>query len=509
MDTRKAKYLFIHAVAYAYILLFTYAAASKLLDYENFLLQLGQSPLLTAFAVPASIAVPASELIIVVLLSFRKTRLSGMFTTLLLMVMFTAYIFLILNYSSYVPCSCGGILEKMGWTEHLLFNCIFTVLALLAFLFEVAHSGGWWSRLKPAALSLTLTATMLMAFGTVAGLFLISEKIVHERNTFVRRFPVHEVPEDKNIDLKVNSYYFAGHRNGLIYLGNYTAPFTVTIVDTALNSSRLVRIRPDTILKNYKALQLRTLHNQFYLTDGTLPCLYQGSTEDWRAKLQPKISHTFTTAEPIDSNQIAFRQLSAATTSNIIGILSYKDSIVRKVNPELLKAQRAGFFDTDGMLLYNHELQQLHYVYYYRNQYLSIDKELNLIRTGRTIDTVTRADIKVTQLENGESTMARPPLIINKGAATYQNLLFIQSERIGKFDRAEKLEKAALIDLYDLTTGNYQASFYLSNIGTEKVRNFMFIGNKAYYLGGNHLAVLKLSTKITRYYREGVAPSPR
>lgn len=507
MDTQKKKYLFIHAVAYAYILLFTYAAASKLLDYDNFLLQLGQSPLMTAFATPVSIAVPAIELIIVLLLSFSKTRLSGLFAALLLMVMFTAYIFIILNYSSYVPCSCGGILEKMGWTEHLLFNCIFVALALVAFLLEIGQTNGWWSRLKPFTLSFTLTAAILMAFGTIVGLFLISEKIVHERNTFVRRFPVHELPEDKKIDLKVNSYYFAGHKDGLIYLGNYTAPFTVTIIDTALSSSRLIRIKPDSILKNYRALQLRTLHDQFYLADGTLPCLYQGSTEDWRAKLQPEIPNTFTTAEPIDKNRMAFRQLSATTTTNIIGTLTYKDSIVRKVNQKLLKKQQAGFFDTDGMLLYNHELQQLHYVYFYRNQYLSIDKELNLISTGRTIDTVTRADIKVTKLENGESTMARPPLIINKSAAAYQNLLFIQSERIGKFDRAEKLQKAALIDFYDLTTGNYQASFYLSNIGTEKVKSFMVIGSKAYYLSGNHLVVLNLSSKITRYYKEGVAPS--
>ena len=41
----------IEIICLLYILLFVYAAVSKLLDFENFQVQLGQSPLLSAFAV--------------------------------------------------------------------------------------------------------------------------------------------------------------------------------------------------------------------------------------------------------------------------------------------------------------------------------------------------------------------------------------------------------------------------------------------------------------------------
>ncbi|MEG0917288.1 MAG: hypothetical protein RSF68_09775, partial [Myroides sp.] len=47
---------------------------------------------------------------------------------------FTVYIFLILNYSPFVPCSCGGVLEDLGWWEHLWFNgvvCLVTVFIIL------------------------------------------------------------------------------------------------------------------------------------------------------------------------------------------------------------------------------------------------------------------------------------------------------------------------------------------------------------------------------------------
>ena len=46
------------------------------------------------------------------------------------MTMFTAYIWAMLHYSYYVPCSCGGVLSKMGWDAHMWFNVGFTLLSV-------------------------------------------------------------------------------------------------------------------------------------------------------------------------------------------------------------------------------------------------------------------------------------------------------------------------------------------------------------------------------------------
>jgi uncharacterized membrane protein YphA (DoxX/SURF4 family) len=113
-----------------YILLFVYAGVSKLLDFENFRVQLGQSPLLNIFASWLAWLVPLIELVIAVALCLHPVRFWALYAGFVLMVLFTAYIYIILNYSSYVPCSCGGILEKLGWTEHLVFNIVFVVLAI-------------------------------------------------------------------------------------------------------------------------------------------------------------------------------------------------------------------------------------------------------------------------------------------------------------------------------------------------------------------------------------------
>lgn len=122
----------IEIVIFLYVLLFVYASISKLLDFEKFAVQLGQSPMLTNYSKLLAWSVPAVELVIACLLLLSKTRLTGLYAAHGLMVMFTTYIFIIMMYDDYVPCSCGGVLESMGWTGHLVFNVAFIILAVVA-----------------------------------------------------------------------------------------------------------------------------------------------------------------------------------------------------------------------------------------------------------------------------------------------------------------------------------------------------------------------------------------
>lgn len=124
--------LLFNGTVLAYILLFTYAATSKIIDFENFQVQLAQSPMLSAFSTLLSFAVPALEFLIIALLIIPRHQLAGMFLAFTVMVMFTAYIYIILNYSSFVPCSCGGVLEKMTWGQHLVFNLSFAAAGAAA-----------------------------------------------------------------------------------------------------------------------------------------------------------------------------------------------------------------------------------------------------------------------------------------------------------------------------------------------------------------------------------------
>jgi uncharacterized membrane protein YphA (DoxX/SURF4 family) len=120
----------IEIICFLLIVLFVYAAMNKLLDVTKFRVQIGQSPLLTDIAPFVAWFIPITEILVALMLAIPRFRLAGLYASFSLMVMFTAYIVAILNFSSHIPCSCGGVLEKLGWTEHLFFNIGFTLIAL-------------------------------------------------------------------------------------------------------------------------------------------------------------------------------------------------------------------------------------------------------------------------------------------------------------------------------------------------------------------------------------------
>jgi hypothetical protein len=122
------------AISVAFILLFVYAAVCKLIDFHDFRIQLGKSPLLTAFAWQVALLIPCIEIAISLLLASARWRLSGLYASFSLMVLFSAYIYYILHFASYIPCSCGGILQNMTWTQHIVFNIVFVALAAVAVL---------------------------------------------------------------------------------------------------------------------------------------------------------------------------------------------------------------------------------------------------------------------------------------------------------------------------------------------------------------------------------------
>lgn len=117
------------------IFLFVYAAVSKLTDYELFVTQIGQSPILTSFAGLLAWSIPLVELIISGLLVFESTRLLGLYAAFSILTAFTVYIFLASRFSEVVPCSCGGVLSQLNWNEHLMFNITFLSGNVFAILF--------------------------------------------------------------------------------------------------------------------------------------------------------------------------------------------------------------------------------------------------------------------------------------------------------------------------------------------------------------------------------------
>lgn len=500
--TAKFNTTVIAIISYLFVFLFIYAAISKLLDYNDFSIKIGQSPLLSPFAGYVAIGVPVLELVIALGLLLPNWRITSLFASLCLMTAFTVYIFIILNFSSFVPCSCGGILEKLGWTEHLIFNLVFVVLAIIGLMLSKNHTTNWLSSKKPLPFTITVISGITISALSIISLFLISEHIMHKRNNFVRRFPTHAEPEYKKLDLGLNSYYFAGNDDKTIYLGNYKAPAYVAIVDTSLKTKDSLRIQPNQPDLPFKDIKVSVVPPYFFITDGTIPALFKGNTSDWKATRQTGQIPYFTAIEVMDSLNIAMRLTSLKKMRHTLAVYNLEKQKLLVQNTALLKKQVEGIFDADGMLQYNHQNQQLHYIFYYRNQFTTTDRNLELISQGKTIDTVQIATIKVSITTNGDKEMAAPPVVINEISSVYKNLLFIKSDRIGKYEDNKMLRQASIIDVYNLSDNTYVGSQYIYNIEKAKLRNFKIIQNKLYGLYGKYIGVVSISDKITEAYQK-------
>lgn len=120
------------------VFLFMYAAVSKLIDFDTFRSQLSQSPFITSISWLVVWIIPVAEILISLSLLIRRTRPAGLYLSFFILLLFTGYIFIMLRYSPYLPCSCGGVLSEMTWKQHLVFNVAFTGLSLAGILIQTA-----------------------------------------------------------------------------------------------------------------------------------------------------------------------------------------------------------------------------------------------------------------------------------------------------------------------------------------------------------------------------------
>ncbi len=485
----KTKY--IHIVSYFYILLFVYAAISKLITFEAFQVQLTQSPLLSAYANAIAYIVLIVELLFALLLSIQTTRLLGLYLSYGLMVAFTIYIYLIINHSDFIPCSCGGVLEKMGWTEHLWFNIIVSLLALVALFFKENNT----KRYYLFSILITITSSLLVIL-----LFLSSEYIIKKENPFIRRYLPHGVVEDQTIDLQVNSFYFSGHHNDTIYLGNYTAPLRYIAIDENLQRQDF-QIQIDSIHLPYSQLKFKTLYPDFYLADGTIAIVFKGKLDN-QHKQQPTRLYSyqeayFTDFIPVDSTTIVFKGQSSKNFQNVLGLIDQKSTTKVKLTPDLLQSDSDGVFDTDGIIGYSKEQQQLIYTYYYKNQFIQTDKELNLLNKQSTIDTTKTTLITSAKLSTGENKITTPVRAINSKVIAHRNLLFIISNSMGQNESKQMWKQASIVDVYDFVSNSYVGSFYINHLGEDKLSDFIVTNHYLYGLFDKQLVRYQLAKSLT------------
>lgn len=129
--------IIIELISSLLILLFLYASLSKWLAWKTFIGDMNNQPFpnwMTPFLVWT---IPTFEVLIAVALIFEKFRVKAFYASLFLMSAFTIYTVAILFHAfRYIPCSCGGVIRKLTWPQHLFFNLFFVGISILGIILK-------------------------------------------------------------------------------------------------------------------------------------------------------------------------------------------------------------------------------------------------------------------------------------------------------------------------------------------------------------------------------------
>ncbi len=128
--------IFIHVVTFLFFALFLYTGIEKFISLGSFREQLDGSPLLNPLAGLLQWVIPVLECVAACIVIVPRWRLQGLVLSLCMMGAFTVYLLFIQGSAVTVGCSCGGFIEQLGSTQHLIFNSGFIGIGLLGIQLE-------------------------------------------------------------------------------------------------------------------------------------------------------------------------------------------------------------------------------------------------------------------------------------------------------------------------------------------------------------------------------------
>ncbi|UGU15320.1 hypothetical protein LS482_16740 [Sinomicrobium kalidii] len=332
----------------------------------------------------------------------------------------------------------------------------------------------------------------LFAISVVLALHIATPKKANLKHaSFDRFFSPESLQLIDTLNLNFNSYYFAGMDSTRLYLGNSTAFGHIVEINVEnLRDTTYHKVSVNDILA-HKAVRVRINPPYFYLTDGITPFIYRGNTRDWKATSYID-SIYFVHAVPILDSSVALLGVNRDLENTFYKVTKGKSEL--DVFPELLEKQgNDGLFSTDGILQYDKRTKRLIYVFFYRNQYLYMDTNFNLLYKGNTIDSITQVKIKVDEISSeNKITMSSPPLMVNKNCHLTENLLYIHSNILAKNEDIDTFENSSVIDMYDLKNSSYKFSFYIPAYKENKMSEFIIEDNIIIARHGQYLVSYRL-----------------
>lgn len=350
----------------------------------------------------------------------------------------------------------------------------------------------------------------MLSTGIIIMLYALHTSKIAGSSGFTRNINTRFVSNLRQVDLGYNSFYIAGADGKYIYLGNSMGTRLILKMRADLTqSTKMMLSVTDSLGLRWQAVTVRVDSPDVYLSEG----------------VQPAILHTtlpsLLPAKPLALDQTYF--LSSVPLSPRTFILKVHDTrqqqyvLYKKTSgvpyntylTGVLEKQGDGYFSVDGALMYDPQTTHLAYLYYYRNEFIRLDTNLNVIYRAHTIDTTRKAKIKVSEFKSGSRQhvmMSAPPLLVNKQGCLSHGYLFVNSAIKADNESKRAFEQSTVIDVYKLETGSYRFSFYVENYKGKKIQSLGIHGNMLVAIFDQYLCTYTLNFGQLEENRESRIP---
>ncbi|HSZ87166.1 MAG TPA: hypothetical protein VK787_14130 [Puia sp.] len=270
------------------------------------------------------------------------------------------------------------------------------------------------------------------------------------------------------------NFYIAGVTPDQIYLTEYNHPSEILVCNADLSSIHHFKIP---VTGEERNIHIRIDSPFVYAVNSanTTITIYK-MKHDELSKYRTNNLHTmnFDLVAAVSPGSFILR----AADSNKYFLAKYINGAdPKKVN--VLEKQLDGFLCEDGILEFDPHLSRAFYLYYYRNQFICFDSNLNLLYKNNTIDT--NVHVKLTVAQSGSiafNTMSSPTKAINEKLCITSKFLLIESLLLGDNEDRLYFTKSSAIDAYNINDGKYQFSFYMSDFDNSKIREFKLLNKK-------------------------------
>ena len=125
-----------------------------------------------------------------------------------------------------------------------------------------------------------------------------------------------------------------------------------------------------------------------------------------------------------------------------------------------------------------------------------MDTNLNILYKRKTIDTISKAQIKIDTVLSGElltATFKAPPLVVNKFSCLSGNYFFVNSGLSSSNEDESKFNQSSVIDMYSSENGDYRYSFYLPNYSGKKLSDFKIHNKRIVAINSHYLLIYYLN----------------